>query len=93
MKGLVLDIPLKKPQVRLALVETMKNALVDIKDIPEEVVKKAYNDIDSSSTYDTPKLFDTSILLIDLTLHHLELIDWGQTVARLDTFPNDTILI
>lgn len=51
------------------------SVLVDIEDMHEEVVKQAYNDIDSSSSIGTSHLFDISILLIDLPLFHLELID------------------
>lgn len=59
----------------------------------EEVVKQAYSDMDSYSTFGTSTLFDKSIFLIELPLDHPELIDWGQIVAHLDTFHNDVVLL
>lgn len=59
----------------------------------EEGVKQAYNGIDKSSTFGTSTLFGTFVLLIDFPLHHLELIDWGQTIAHLDTFQNDIVFL
>lgn len=70
-----------------------ENDSLDINDMPEEVVIRAYDDIDSSSNFGTANLFYTSILLIDLPLHHPELFDWGQIVAHLDTFKDDTMLL
>ena len=72
----------------------IQNKLIDIKYIPKEVEKRAYNDIltDDISLKDYV-LHELSIHLIDLPLTHLELIDWVQpSILHVDEFPTKEVL-
>ena len=75
--------------------QNVHNELVEIKDIPEELEKKAYDDIlaDDISLGDSI-LSELSIHLIELPLTHLELINWGQpSILHVDEFPTNEALL
>ena len=57
----------------------IQNNLVEVEDIPEEVEKKAYDDIFLDKIIlGASVLYQLSPNLIDLPLIHPELIDWDQ---------------
>ena len=75
--------------------QNVHNELIEVKHIPEEVEKRAYDDIpiDDISLGDSI-LHELSIHLIDLPLTHPELIDWGQpSILHVDEFPTDEALL
>ena len=55
-----------------------QNKIIEVKDIHEEVEKKAYDDIlDDDISFEDSILHELSIYLIDLPLTHPKLIDWN----------------
>lgn len=62
--------------------------IMEIKGIPEEEVKKSYNDIFDDETFlGNFVLHQLIIKLIELPLIHPRLIDWDQpSVAHIDEF-------
>lgn len=68
--------------------------LVEIEDIPEEVGKRAYDDILDKTSLRDSILQELSIHLIDLPLAHPELINWDQpSVIHIDEFTLEEALL
>ena len=75
--------------------QNVHNEIVEVEDIPEEVEKRAYDDIPTDDiSLGESILHELSIHLIDLPLTHLELIDWGQpSIIHVDKFPTNEALL
>ena len=73
----------------------IQNSLVEVEDIPEEVEKKAYDDIFLDEIIlGASVLCQLSLNLIDLPLTHPELIDWDQpSVVHVDEFSTEHALL
>jgi hypothetical protein len=69
--------------------------IIEIEDIPEEKIVKAYDDIfDDETLLGNVVLQQLSILSIDLPLRHPELIDWDQpSIIHIDEFPSEDALL
>ena len=73
----------------------IQNNLVEVEDIPEEVEKKAYDDIFLDEVILGAFVFyQLTLNLIDLPLTHPELIDWDQpSVVHVDEFSTEHTLL
>ena len=73
----------------------IQNGLVEVEDIPEEVEKKAYDNIFLDEiTLGASVFCQLSLNLIDLPLTHLELINWDQpSVVHADEFSIEHALL